>query len=98
RRLGVAVQKLVRRLLIPGEPGAAAFELEEQLVLASCAERAEGGAAGGAVVEPEQHRCMVYERPARHERSEICEHFHDAGVGDMLGEVEPVRAEVCRHV
>ena len=41
---------------------------------------------------------MVFERPARHERPEICEHFYDPGVGDMLGEVEPVRTEVCRHV
>ena len=79
--VGVAVQELVRRLLVPGEAGAAPLELEQELVLASCAQCAEStSAAGGAVVEPQQQRCVVLERPARHERPEICEHFHDPGV------------------
>src|SRR6185295_19056975 len=88
RRRGVAVQELVRRLLVPGEAGAAALELEQQLVLTSYAEGAEGGGTGSGVVEREQQRCVVFESPARHERPEICEHFHDAGVGDVLREVE----------
>ena len=41
---------------------------------------------------------MILERSARDERSKVREHLGDARAGHVLGEIEPVRAEVGGHV
>src|SRR5205823_14431020 len=98
RRIRTAMQKLVRRLLIPGEAALASLELEQKVVLASRPEGAELRASDRAVLETEEERGVILERAPRNERLELGEHLSEPSTRNVLGEIEPVSAEIGCHV
>ena len=98
RLFSMAVQELIRRLLVPREPAPAAFQLEQELVLPARPEGAEDCRPNCAVLEAKQQRSVILERAAGNEGTEVGEHLRDEGASHVLCEIEPVRAEVRGHV
>ena len=86
-----------RRLLIPGEPRIASLALEQQLILAAGGPGRENERTRNAAPEAQQQARLVLER-ATGVVAELGEHLGDLESGHVLGEIEPVRAEVAHDV
>ncbi len=92
------VEKDVGGFLIPREPTETSLELEQKLVLAAGQSGAERCVPDRSTFEAQQHRRMVLERPTGNEGAEVRQHLGDPRAADVLGEIEPVGAEICRDV